>query len=208
LIIGTQNDAEGLYEDDVIILPSANCGINQMSPTEKLDVGGNIRLTGEVRFSDGSIFSAGLYLYKTYYESSIVATNLASPTGWRIPTNQFSNTGMIYSVGATWSITANGITIPKTGYYEITINHYFNVAGTDRASMISAISINGTQTTEYVCGSYVRFNSGDRGSRANNGVVIQYLTAGDALSSAWYETGDSNNTNLSTVATLTIKRIG
>jgi len=208
LIIGTQNDVEGTYEDDVIILPSANCGINQMSPTEKLDVGGNIRLTGSIFFDDGSTFSAGLYLYKTSYDSSIISLNLASPTGWRIPTNQFTSGGVIYSVGATWNIGTNGIIIPKTGYYEITINHYFNVTGTDRASMISAISINGTQTIEYVCGSYVRFNGGDRGSRGNNGVIIESLTAGDQVSSAWYETGDSSAVNLAVPSTFTIKRIG
>jgi hypothetical protein len=161
-----------------------------------------------ITFNDGSVISSGLYLYKTRYSSSITSINLVNPSGWRIPTNQFTSGNVIYSVGATWGIGTNGIIIPKTGYYEITINDYFSVSGTDRGSMISALSVNGVQTLEYISNTYVRFHSGDRGSRSNNGVIIQYLTAGDQVCTAWYEVGDSSTVNIADASTFTIKIIG
>jgi hypothetical protein len=162
-----------------------------------------------ITFNDGSVISSGLYLYKTRYSSATKSINLVNPTGWRIPTNQFISTDVIYSVGAIiWGIGTNGIIIPSTGYYEITINDYFAVSGSDRGSMISALSINGVQTLEYISNTYVRFHSGDRGSRSNNGVIIQYLTAGDQVCTAWFEVGDSSDVKISDASTFTIKRIG
>jgi hypothetical protein len=161
-----------------------------------------------ITFNDGSVISSGLYLYKTRYSSSITSINLVNPSGWRIPTNQFTSGNVIYSVGATWGIGTNGIIIPKTGYYEITINDYFSVSGTDRGSMISALSVNGVQTLEYISNTYVRFHSGDRGSRSNNGTIIQYLTVGDQVCTAWYEVGDSSTVNIADASTFTIKIIG
>ena len=44
LIIGTQND----HNDDIILLPSGNVGVGTLGPSEKLDVSGNIKLTGDI----------------------------------------------------------------------------------------------------------------------------------------------------------------
>ena len=44
LIIGTQND----NNDDIILLPSGNVGVGTTGPSEKLDVDGSIKLTGDI----------------------------------------------------------------------------------------------------------------------------------------------------------------
>ena len=49
LIIGTQNDAD----DDVCLMPSGRVGVNNSSPTYKLDVNGDIHASGWCRSSTG-----------------------------------------------------------------------------------------------------------------------------------------------------------
>jgi len=44
LIIGTQND----NNDDIILLPSGNVGVGTTGPSEKLDVSGSIKLSGDI----------------------------------------------------------------------------------------------------------------------------------------------------------------
>jgi hypothetical protein len=207
LIIGTENDAEGLYEDDVIILPSANCGINQMSPTEKLDVNGNIRLTGDLVYSDGTRISSGLYLFKCKFNP---VYDIATTNTWVTPSTPFSNDNVVYSVGGTWTLGTQGVAAPIAGYYEVTLNIFFDAISGDRASMIIALQINGSRTeVDYISNSYIRFASGDRGGRSCNGVIITYLNAGDYVRPTYKETGDSSVVSILQVgSTCTLKRIG
>lgn len=53
LVIGTENDAAGIYQDDIAIMPSGSLGVGTVSPAAKLDVDG-----GSVRFSD---YGSGTY---------------------------------------------------------------------------------------------------------------------------------------------------
>jgi len=102
------------------------------------------------------------------------------------------------------------VIIPETAYYEIHINNYFDNITGDRGSIISALAVNGTFSNEdYICGTYIRFDSGLRGSRANNGSIIRYLTQGDEIATCWYETGDSTVINLGlNGSSFTVRRIG
>ena len=62
---------------------------------------------------------------------------------------------------------------------------------------------------DYICGSYIRFDSGLRGSRGNAGTITRYLTQGQQVSTAWYETGDSSYITIGTNgSSFTLKRIG
>jgi hypothetical protein len=206
LIIGTQNDAEGLYEDDVIILPSANCGINQMSPTEKLDVNGNIRLTGELRFADGSVIDKGFYLFRCKLTQ---IADVATTNTWVIPSNQFNNNDVYFNIGG-FTINSTGIVVPIAGYYEITFNVYFGAITGDRAAMLIALATNGVQDNEeYISNSYMRFASGDRGGRSCNGTMIRYLSPANSYSIGYYEVGDASVVSVTANgSSITFKRIG
>ena len=128
---------------------------------------------------------------------------------WVIPQNQFKTTPLIQE-GAVWSFATGGIVIPSSGYYEITIVNYFSDITTDRGSIITALAINGSYSDEdYICGSYVRFDSGMIGSRGNSGTIFKYLNQNDQVCTAWYETGDSTYVSLGTTgSSFTIRKIG
>ena len=181
-------------------------GISNDAPAERLDVAGNIKLNGSINFFDGTTISSNqLYLCKAKYVSSL---SVATANTWVIPQNQFDTTLLINE--GSFSLGTNGIIIPVSGYYEIHINSYFSDITIDRGSMITAIAINGTYSFEdYICGSYIRFDSGLRGSRGNNGTIVRYLNANDQVCTAWYETGDSSSVTLSVNgSSFTLKKIG
>jgi hypothetical protein len=171
-----------------------------------VDGSGDININNSINFSDGSsINSNKLYLCKVLYAS---LGNLATNNTWVIPQNQFNSSFLINE--GSFGLGTNGVTIPISGYYEIHIVNYFSNITTDRGSLISALAVNGSVITEdYICGSYIRFDSGNRGSRGNSGTIVRYLTAGQQVSTAFYETGDSSVVNLGTTgSSFTLKRIG
>jgi hypothetical protein len=186
---------------------NGNTGFGVQSPSHRLDVSGNIGLSGNIIFNDGSTINTNkLYLCKVKYVS---LGDLATNSTWVIPQNQFDSSFLINEGG--FSLGTNGITIPVSGYYEIHIVNYFNNITNDRGSIISAIAINGSYSNEdYICGSYIRFDSGTRGSRGNAGTIVRYLTAGQQVCTAFYETGDSSVVNISTSggSSFSLKRIG
>ena len=181
-------------------------GISKDNPNERLDVEGNIKLSGGIKFNDNSSISSNqLYLCKAKYASlgNIIATNT-----WVVLQNQFDKTFLINEGGFTFN--ADGVVIPVSGYYEVHIvNYFFNITY-DRGSVISAIAINGSVSFEdYICGSYIRFDSGVIGSRGNAGTITKYFNAGEAISTAFYETGESSLVNISvTGSSFTLKKIG
>jgi len=178
-----------------------------MSPTEKLDVNGNIRLTGDLVYSDGTRISSGLYLFKCKIND---VSDVATTNTWVTPSTPFNNNNLVYSVGGTWTTGTLGVAAPIDGYYEVTLNIFFDAISGDRASMIVALQINGTRTeVDYISNNYIRFASGDRGGRSCNGVIITYLNAGDYVRPTYKETGDSSVVAILTVgSTCTLKRIG
>ena len=208
LKISGDNDADSVLDTPhylTIARGTGNVGISNDVPTEKLDVAGNIKLSGNINFSDGSsINSNKLYLCKLRYVNS---GDLATASTWVYKQNQFNTTFLINEGGFT--LGTNGVIIPETAYYEIHINNYFDNITDDRGSIISALAINGTFSNEdYICGTYIRFDSGLRGSRGNNGTIVRYLTQGDQISTAWYETADSSVINLGlNGSSFTVKRI-
>ena len=178
------------------------------APADSLvvDSSGDININNSINFSDGSsINSNKLYLCKVLYAS---LGDLATDNTWVIPQNQFNSSFLINE--GSFGLGTNGVTIPISGYYEIHIVNYFSNITNDRGSMISALAVNGSVITEdYICGSYIRFDSGLRGSRGNSGTIVRYLTAGQQVSTAFYETGDSSVVNLGTTgSSFTLKRIG
>jgi hypothetical protein len=58
LIIGTGDDNTGIYQDDIILLPSSCIGISTINPSYKLDVSGDINYTGTLRNNGTDILSA------------------------------------------------------------------------------------------------------------------------------------------------------
>ena len=60
LIIGTQNDAVGTNEDNVILAPSSYVGIGTMSPGAKLDIKAGGQLSDSIKLSGSS--SGGFYI--------------------------------------------------------------------------------------------------------------------------------------------------
>jgi hypothetical protein len=178
------------------------------APADSLvvDGSGDININNSINFSDGSsINSNKLYLCKVKYNS---LGDLAESGTWVYKQNQFNSSFLINEGG--FGLGTNGIEIPVSGYYEIHIVNYFSNITSDRGSIISALAINGVYSNEdYICGSYIRFDSGLRGSRGNAGTITRYLTQGQQVSTAWYETGDSSYITIGTNgSSFTLKRIG
>ena len=209
LKISADHDADSVLDTPhylTISRGTGNVGISNDVPTEKLDVAGNIKLSGNINFSDGSLINSNkLYLCKLKY---VNLGNLATASTWVYKQNQFNTTFLINEGGFT--LGTNGIIIPVSGYYEIHINNYFDNITTDRGSLISALAINGAFSNEdYICGTYIRFDSGLRGSRGNNGTITRYLTQGDQIATAWFESGDSSVINIGlNGSSFTLRRIG
>ena len=181
-------------------------GIRNQNPAEQLDVIGNIKLTGQLKFGDGSVIDKGFYLFKCKLNAvSDVATN----DTWVTPSTPFSTGNVVYSVGA-WNLGINGVAVPVAGYYEVNLNVFFDAVTGDRASMLVAIEINGVRTeVDYIANTYIRFASGDRGARSCNGLITVYLNAGDYVRPTYKEVGDSSVVAVLTVgSTVTLKRIG
>ena len=178
------------------------------APADSLvvDGSGDININNSINFSDGSsINSNKLYLCKVKYNS---LSDLATNNTWVYKQNQFNSSFLINEGG--FGLGTNGITIPVSGYYEIHIINYFSNITNDRGSIISALAINGAYSNEdYICGSYIRFDSGLRGSRGNAGTIVKYLTQGQQVATAWYETADSSYITIGTNgSSFTLKRIG
>ncbi len=181
-------------------------GVSTDNPTERLDVAGNIKLNGNIFFFDGSsINSNKLYLCKLKYGS---LGDLATNNTWIYKQNQFNTTFLINE--GSFTLGTNGVIIPVSGYYEINIINYFNNITGDRGSLISALAVNGSVITDdYICGSYIRFDGGTRGSRGNSGTITRYLNQNEQVATCWYETGDSSVVNLGTTgSSFTLKKIG
>ena len=70
LRIGTSNDGD----DDIILQPTGDVGINNDNPSEKLDVTGNIKASGRITGNDAdfdAILSGGYAQYKFYYSGML-----------------------------------------------------------------------------------------------------------------------------------------
>jgi hypothetical protein len=72
LIIGTQNDGAGSYEDNVILYPTSKVGIRTNNPVEVLDVNGSIRTNNRLIINHSS---PTLYLQDTDSRSSMIHCN-------------------------------------------------------------------------------------------------------------------------------------
>ncbi|MFK8007989.1 MAG: beta strand repeat-containing protein [Saprospiraceae bacterium] len=70
LVIGTENDVAGIYQDDIAIMPSGYLGVGTTSPDAKLDVDG-----GTVKFSDyggGTVTGTTSYILAVDSDGDII----------------------------------------------------------------------------------------------------------------------------------------
>jgi len=196
------------YGDDTTTAEKTIFKMAYNAPADSLvvDGSGDININNSINFSDGtSINSNKLYLCKLKYNS---LGDLATGSTWVYKQNQFNSSFLINE--GNFTLGTNGVEIPVSGYYEIHIVNYFSNITSDRGSIISALAINGVYSNEdYICGTYIRFDSGLRGSRGNAGTIVRYLTQGQQVSTAWFETGDSSYITIGTNgSSFTLKKIG
>ena len=179
------------------------------APADSLVINGSGDATihNKLKFSNGTVISHGLVCFKVRPNTT---GDIALASQYVTPSSQFSSGNIIYNVG-TFTIDSSGrVVIPITGYYQIHVNAYYECTTGDRASMLTTYAINGVrQTNDFAGGTYIRFNSGDRGSRNNNGTFLQYFTAGDNFVLVHYETADSTNIRLfGTNSTVNFVKVG
>ena len=181
----------------------------------------DIHITGEMFDSDGSPGQVGKALIATSTGSTWQAVPAGTPiilttqilNGIAVNTsNTFASVNCIgaqnLTSGATWTSSSSSVTIPSTGYYQISFAITTTSTG-QRATDVFTVTVNGTAQDENSSNGYIR-NSAGINEAACVLTVTKYLIEDDTLGLASRREG-TINTSGSTVSSksgLSIRRLG
>ena len=88
LTIGTENDTSASNIDNIALMPSGNVGINTKSPSEKLEVNGNIKASGNIESSGhitGQVLMGGIIMFSgTINSNGNPEVNGEVDTNWHL----------------------------------------------------------------------------------------------------------------------------
>ena len=160
---------------------------------------------GSLKFSDGSQISSGLYIFK----GNLLSISNINTSSWSNP-QIFSSTKEIYNVGG-FTYHSQGIVVPSTGYYDCIANIRMKNINVDMVSVEVSIYVNGVISgdNERICGSYVRFASGDDGSKCSNGSFLHYFSQGDKVSLGFLATCLGSSATLQgEYSTFSLRKVG
>ena len=181
----------------------------------------DIHVNGEMFDSDGSPGQSGKALIATPTGSTWqdVPTGTPSLLTTAILNNVLVNTtstmaagncigSQILTSGDTWTSSASAITIPNTGYYQISLAITTTSTG-QRATDVWTFTVNGTAQTEESSSAYLRNASGINEAGCVL-TVVKYLISGDTLGLASRREGTitTSGTTVSTRSGLSIQALG
>ena len=181
----------------------------------------DLHLVGELYDSEGSPGQAGKALVATATGNkwqdvpegvpSLLTT--AIKVGIAVNTSQTMAAvncigSQILTSGDTWTSSASAITIPATGYYQISLAITTTSTGA-RATDVWAFTVNGTAQTEESNSAYIRNSSGINEAGCVL-TVVKYLISGDTLGLASRREGTvtTSGTTVSTRSGLSIQALG
>ena len=181
----------------------------------------DIHVSGEMFDSDGSPGQSGKALIATALGSTWqdvpagtpVLLTTAIKVGIAVTTsNTFAAVNcigdQILTSGDTWTSSASAITIPDTGYYQISLAITTTSTGA-RATDVWTFTVNGTAQTEESNSAYIRNASG-----INEGAcvltIVKYLITGDDIGLASRREGTTTTagSTVSAKSVLSIQAIG
>ena len=181
----------------------------------------DIHVSGEMFDSDGSPGQSGKALIATSNGSTWQDVPAGTPillttailNGTAVTTsNTFAAVNCIGSQiltsGDTWTSSASAITIPNTGYYQISLAITTTSTG-QRATDVWTFTVNGTAQTEESSSAYLRNASGINEAGCVL-TVVKYLISGDTLGLASRREGTitTSGTTVSTRSGLSIQALG
>jgi hypothetical protein len=181
----------------------------------------DIHVTGEMFDSDGDPGSAGKALIATSTGSTWQDVPAGTPillttailNGTAVTTsNTFAAVNCIGSQiltsGDTWTSSSSAITIPNTGYYQISLA-ITTTSTAQRATDVWTFTVNGTAQTEESNSAYIRNSSGINEAGCVL-TVVKYLITGDTLGLASRREGTitTSGTTVSARSGLSIQTLG
>ena len=181
----------------------------------------DIHVSGEMFDSDGDPGSAGKALIATSTGSTWQDVPAGTPillttailNGTAVTTsNTFAAVNCIGSQiltsGDTWTSSSSAITIPDTGYYQISLA-ITTTSAAQRATDVWTFTVNGTAQTEESNSAYIRNSSGINEAGCVL-TVVKYLITGDTLGLASRREGTitTSGTTVSARSGLSIQTLG
>jgi len=197
---------------------NGNVGINNTAPAHKLDVNGDIHTTTTIRtpkidFDDGSAMTSASTIptFTPSYFKIFLTGNM--PDNFTETKQSYFNGANTLNVGS-YTYTADEITIPATGVYEIMYNiHIRTINGGDRQTPFTHIRINDAYPEGVRQGmwmGYIRFTNGTNGNNreaSGTGQTMLSLTSGDKVSIWAVREGSSGTASIQAGSQINIKRI-
>ena len=181
----------------------------------------NIHVSGEMFDSDGDPGASGKALIATSTGSTWQDVPAGTPVllttailnGTAVTTsNTFAAVNCIGSQiltsGDTWTSSSSAITIPNTGYYQISLA-ITTTSTAQRATDVWTFTVNGTAQTEESSSAYIRNSSGINEAGCVL-TVVKYLLGGDdvGLASRREGTITTSGTTVSARSGLSIQALG
>ena len=198
-----------------IVNSNGNVGISNTAPAHRLDVNGDIHTTTTIRtpkidFDDGTAMTSAPFT-PSYFKIFLTGT---LPDNFTETKQSYFNGTNSLNVGS-YTYTANEITIPADGVYEIMYNiHIRTTSGSDRQTPITHIRINDAYADgvrQGIWGSYVRYRSGTSANNrevAGTGQTMLSLSSGDKVSIWAVREGNAGTASIQAGSQINIKRIG
>jgi hypothetical protein len=190
-------------------------GISQIVPAYRLDVNGDIHTATTIRtpkidFDDGTSMTTAPFT-PSYFKIFLTGT---LPDNFTETKQSYFNGTNSLNVGS-YTYTANEITIPADGVYEIMYNiHVRTTNGTTRQTPITHIRINDVYpdgVRQGLWGSHIRYTSGAGANNrevAGTGQTMLSLSSGDKVSIWAVREGNSGTPSIQAGSQINIKRIG
>ena len=190
-----------------ISLNTADIGILQ---TQQLNNSASISQNTLLINTNASAISSLQSVTQSYiFKCNLNLISNINTTSWSYP-SIFTSSRQLHNIGG-FGYGSQGIIVPISGFYHIIANIRMKNINVDRVSVEAGIAINGVLSTddERVCGSYVRFASGDDGSKVTSGDFMHYFTANQQVSLAFLKTCRGSVAQLQgDYSTFTMYRIG
>jgi len=213
---------EDIADADLYIAAGGLVGINTIAPTQRLHVSNNIRVTGAYYDSSNTPGTNGQVLSSTVTGTSWVASSgagapvlltVAVLNGLAVTNNQTMTAvncigAQDLTSGPSWTSSSSAITIPETGFYEISFAITTTSTGA-RATDVWSVTVNGTIQGEEGNNAYIRNTSG-MNEAACVLTVTKYLIANDTLGLASRREGTitTSGTTVASKSGLSIRRLG